>query len=139
MKSRSQYILLMKHDKLYDVLCGSNIQHTPIHIYSLVYIISCLHFLETSMFALKAKFQLRIEESLGPISQSNNVHRKTNFQYHHSDLYCDITLYLATTIDLQLRSILDLCEIGPRSVKCSSHLELTIWPWDDPSVKEVKK
>ena len=33
-------------------------------------------------------------------------------QYHHSDLYCDITLHWATTIDLQLRSILALCEIG---------------------------
>ena len=37
-------------------------------------------------------------------------------QYYHSDLYCDITLYLATTIGLQLRSILDLCEIGPSAL-----------------------
>ena len=52
-------------------------------------------------------------QTQGPISQSNNIRRKTHFQYHHSGLYCDITLYLATTTDLQLRSILDLCEIGP--------------------------
>ncbi len=36
-----------------------------------------------------------------------------NCQYYHSDLYCDITLCLAITIDLQLRSTLALCEIGP--------------------------
>ena len=47
----------------------------------------------------------RYELDLGPISQNNKIHRKTNFQYHHRDLYCDITLYLATTIDLKLRSI----------------------------------
>ena len=41
------------------------------------------------------------------------IYYETNCQYHHSDLYCVITLYSATTIDLQLRSILDLCEIGP--------------------------
>ena len=29
---------------------------------------------------------------LGTISQSNKVHRKTNFQYHRSDSYCGITL-----------------------------------------------
>ena len=40
-----------------------------------------------------------------PISQSNKDHRKTNFQYYLSDLYCNITLYSATTIDLQLGSI----------------------------------
>ena len=43
---------------------------------------------------------------LGSISQSNKTHRKSNCQYHQSDLYCDITLYLATAIDLQLISIL---------------------------------
>ena len=48
------------------------------------------------------------EGHLGSISQSNKIHRKTNFQYYHSNLYCDITLSLATTIDLQLRSILAL-------------------------------
>ena len=37
----------------------------------------------------------------GPISQSNKNHCKTNFQYHHSDLYNDITFYLATTINLR--------------------------------------
>ena len=49
----------------------------------------------------------------GLISQSNKTHRKLNCQYYHSNLYNDITLYLATNIDLQLRSILALCEIGP--------------------------
>ena len=45
------------------------------------------------------------QEDLEPISQSNQIHQKIYCQYHHSDLYCDITLYLATTIDLQLRSV----------------------------------
>ena len=29
----------------------------------------------------------------GSTLQSNKFHRKTNCQYHHSDLHCDITLY----------------------------------------------
>ena len=52
---------------------------------------------------------------LGSISHSNQIHWKTNCQYHHSDLHCDITLYESTAISLQLRSILALCEIGPVS------------------------
>ena len=40
---------------------------------------------------------------LGADFTSNKIYRKTNFQYQQSDLYCDITLFLATTIDLQLR------------------------------------
>ena len=44
------------------------------------------------------------------------------FQHHHSNLFCGITLYLATTIDLQLRSILDLCKIGPWS--CSGPVNI---------------
>ena len=63
--------------------------------------------------------------NLGPISQSNKIHRKTIFQYHHSNLYWDIPIFIATTIDLQLRSILDLCEIGPRH--CSSPLIVPYW------------
>ncbi len=35
-------------------------------------------------------------------------------QYCHSNLYCDITLCLAIRSDLELRSILTLCEIEPR-------------------------
>ena len=31
---------------------------------------------------------------LGAISQSNKIHSRTNFQYHHSDLYSDVTLRL---------------------------------------------
>ena len=44
---------------------------------------------------------------------------RQNCQYYqyHNDLYYDITLHLATMIDLQLRSILhvSLCEISPRT------------------------
>ena len=32
-------------------------------------------------------------------------------QYHHSDLYCDITLCLAIKMDSHLGAILGLCEI----------------------------
>ena len=60
----------------------------------------------------------------GRFSQSNQIHCKTNFQYHHRDLYCDITLYLATTIDLTLRSIWDLCEIGPLVIWAHSSVNI---------------
>ena len=36
------------------------------------------------------------------ISQNNQIHRKTKCLYYRSELYCDITLYLAIPIDLQL-------------------------------------
>ena len=57
----------------------------------------------------------RDKKDLGSISQNTKIHLKINCHYYHSDLYCDITLYLATTIYLQLRSILAVCDQAPIS------------------------
>ncbi len=46
------------------------------------------------------------------ISQRDKINLKMSCHYYHSDLFCDITLCLATKINWQLRSILALCEIG---------------------------
>ncbi len=51
----------------------------------------------------------------GSISKSTKTHLEMSCQYHHSDLYCDITLCLAMKIDLQLGSILAFCGIEPRT------------------------
>ena len=50
---------------------------------------------------------------MSEISLKWQNHLKMTCQYYHGDLYCDITLCLATTIELQLRSIIALCEIDP--------------------------
>ncbi len=46
----------------------------------------------------------------GSISQSTKIHLQIMMP-----LYCDITLCLAIKSDLQLKSILTLCEIRPRT------------------------
>ena len=42
-------------------------------------------------------------QSRGPISQGNQIHRKINCKSYKSDLYCDITLYLAIMIDFAVK------------------------------------
>ncbi len=57
-----------------------------------------------------------LKRNQGPISQSTKIHLKMSCQYIASiTLYCSITLCLAIKIDWQLRSILALSEIKPRS------------------------
>ena len=47
---------------------------------------------------------------------------RQHFMCYHSDLYWDITLHQQTTIDLQLRSILALCEIATLAALAFTYL-----------------
>ena len=48
-----------------------------------------------------------LSKTKGPNHKATQLIIRPNCQYRRSNLYCDITLYLATKIDLQLQSILD--------------------------------
>ena len=60
---------------------------------------------------------------VGLISQNTKISsEKMSCHYHHSDLYCDITLCLALKLDAHLRINLGLCEVEPEIFKLAASI-----------------